>query len=380
MYSAAADKQEQRAVNQEIKKLTNRLEDEKEASSKEYSKIKEMEQKLGAISNKQYQTEKKIKSLTKKLQEAVKKKQVLQTELDQQKEALAQQLQALYSAGEQSHLRLLLRQDDPSEISRMMKYFEYLNKSRVKKIKKAQGTFEKLKKVETSIQQKQLSLQTLTNELDAQEKDIKRLLVKRSSNLKRLRASISGQEKRLKRLQIQEEKLQTVVNQVAEKPFVDKPEITKLENKKQIAKGKLVKTHVVANKPMTQLKGKLSWPVTGNIIKDYGAKRNSHQKWNGVVLAAAGGTKVRAIAKGEVVFADWMDGYGYLIIIQHDKNYLSLYGYNRSVYKKEGERVKANEVIAAVGNSGGQSQNALYFEIRKGRQPQNPSRWCTNKK
>ena len=365
-------------VKREIKKLSSSLEGEKDKSNKAHSEIRSLEKKLGIISNKKYQTRKGIKKATVKLQEAIEKKKVLKVELDTQREALAQQLQALYSAGEQSHLRLLLRQDDPSEISRTMKYFEYLNDSRVLKIKKAQATFNKFKKIEIEINNENLQLQNLTKELGQQEKDIKGLLAQRSRNLKKLETMISTKELRLDRLLEQEGKLQAVVEKVAEKLPENKQEkelVVEVAVVK-VVNGKSVKTHDVPNKQLTQLKGKLSWPVAGKIIHSYGSKRNGHQKWKGVVLAAPAGKEVKAIAKGEVVFSDWMEGYGHLIIIQHNKNYLSLYGYNRSVYKKEGTRVQANEVIAAVGSSGGQSQSALYFEIRKGRTPQNPSRWC----
>lgn len=387
MMVNAADKQSIRETEKEIKQLATSLEGKKGKSDKIYAEIKTMEQELGRVSNQKYQTEKKIKAATRKLKKSVEKNQDLRIELEKQREALAQQLQALYSAGEQSHLRLLLRQDDPSEISRVMKYFEYLNNSRVAKIKKAQKTFNKLKQAQARIQEERAGLQALKKQLNQQEKNIKALVAQRSQRLKKLQTNISGQEKRLKQLLAQEEKLQTIVNQVSEKQTQSSPETIDIAknnsdiepSEKPQPSGQSVSTHTVPNKPLTKLKGALSWPIEGKIIHSYGSKRNGHQRWNGVVLAAAGGTKVRAIAKGEVVFADWMDGYGYLIIIQHDKNHLSLYGYNRSVFKKEGEKVTANEVIAAVGNSGGRSQNALYFEIRKGQTPQNPSRWCKSK-
>jgi septal ring factor EnvC (AmiA/AmiB activator) len=112
------------------------------------------------------------------------------------------------------------------------------------------------------------------------------------------------------------------------------------------------------------------------MIHRYGSIRNAKQRWRGVVIAAPGGRKVRAVARGKIEFAGRLNGYGYLIIIRHDKSYRSLYAYNRAIYKKTGQTVNAGEVIAAVGNSGGQAQNALYFEIRRGTRLQNPSRWC----
>ena len=130
------------------------------------------------------------------------------------------------------------------------------------------------------------------------------------------------------------------------------------------------------SKPFASQRGKMSWPISGKVIHPYNSVRNEKQRWRGVVIAAAGGTRVKAIAKGRVAFAGWMNGYGHLIIIEHDHTYMSLYGYNRAVYKKEGDIVQANETIAAVGNSSGQSQDALYFEVRQGTDPQNPARWC----
>jgi septal ring factor EnvC (AmiA/AmiB activator) len=373
-----ATAQENGTVKKQITQLTNSLENEKQQSDKLRLEIKTMEKKLGNITNNRFQTEKKIKAINYKLQASLKKKRLLQQEVKQQREALAQQLQALYSAGEQSHLRLLLRQDDPSEISRTIKYFEYFNTARVKKIQAAQITLGKLKQVEASIHEKQIKQKEWIKQLAKQTKEVKQLLAQRSRYLNKLKGKISSKEKRLERLLAQEAKLQIIVDQVTKKvikPVKVPPQRATTSSVNQ-AKGKQVTTHRVPNKPLTQLKGKLSWPIRGEMLHSYGQKRNGHQKWQAVVLAASGGTKVKAIAKGEVIFAEWMEGFGHLIIIQHDKNYLSLYGYNRSLYKKEGSQVKAGEVIAAVGNSGGQSRDALYFEIRKGRVPQNPSLWC----
>jgi len=129
-------------------------------------------------------------------------------------------------------------------------------------------------------------------------------------------------------------------------------------------------------KPFSKQRGRLPWPVKGNIYKKYGSRRNARQKWKGVLIKAPGGRKVHSVARGLVEYAGPLRGYGFVVIILHDKNYRTLYAYNRAVYRRTGERVNAGDVISAVGNSGGQSQNALYFEIRKGAIPQNPSRWC----
>lgn len=132
---------------------------------------------------------------------------------------------------------------------------------------------------------------------------------------------------------------------------------------------------VKAGQPFRHLKAKLAWPVKGKILKKFGSRRVDSQ-WNGVLIRAKEGTQVKAIATGRVIFSDWLKGYGLLLIVQHDKNYMSLYAYNQSLYKSKGDWVSAGDVLATVGKSGGRSKPALYFEIRKKNKPVNPAKWC----
>ena len=113
-----------------------------------------------------------------------------------------------------------------------------------------------------------------------------------------------------------------------------------------------------------------SRPVNGKL------RRHSDERWQGVSISAKEGSSVRAIFSGRVLFADWFTGQGLLMIIDHGDGYWSLYGHNQTLLKAEGDSVAAGEVIATVGNSGGQSVAALYFEIRHNGQPSNPSKWC----
>ncbi|MGB5598804.1 MAG: peptidoglycan DD-metalloendopeptidase family protein, partial [Thiothrix litoralis] len=287
-------------------------------------------------------------------------------------------------------LRLLLRQDDPSDISRTIRYFEYLNDSRVNRIQGIQKTLKEIQSVRLSIVKDSADLQQLNQTLEQQKKDIQQTLTARSTVLGNIKSDIRSKEKQLGKLKTEEANLQAVIDRLARKAEAQaaeklaqaqaKPEAPQKTvtqaRQKTTDSGTPVKARFTPNQAFSTLRGKLSWPVQGRIIHSYGSSRNEKQRWRGVVLAASGGTKVRAVAKGRVAFAGWMDGYGHLIIIEHDNNYMSLYGYNRAIYKKEGAIVNANETIAAVGNSSGQSQDALYFEIRQGTSPQNPARWC----
>lgn len=369
LLSSFANAEEKSAIKlqKEISELSSTLENSRQQSKALKNEMSKLDQQLNAISQKQHQTETNIADTEKTLSKNNRKRNRLTKELAQEKDALAQQLQALYLAGEQSHLRLLFRQDEPSDISRTMKYLEYLNNARIKQIKDTQNTIKEINEIESQITKDRESLKLLAKALITQKEEIRVLLNQRTESRQKIQTSIANDEKALAKLKQQEASLQTVVASIPEPPAQEKaePEPT----------GKKVSRHDVPSKPFSTLRGKLSWPLDGNILHRYRSKRSGQIRWNGVFIKARGGSKVKAVAKGTVVFSDWMDGYGYLTIVQHDKNYLSLYAHNRALYKKEGDNVNANEVIAAVGNTGSLQTNGLYFEIRKGQNTVDPEKW-----
>jgi septal ring factor EnvC (AmiA/AmiB activator) len=386
-------------VSKQIKQLSNSLETKKAQFKQLRTEVEKVEKQLGTIAQQKKKTQQDIRGSKRKLNQLRTEKHQLNSELEQQREALAQQLQALYSAGEQSHLRLLLRQDEPSEISRTMKYFEYFNNARVLKIQLAQTTLTKLKQLEQTMHAEQKKGVALIAQLSTESKQVQQLLLLRSKGLDKLNSTIFSKEQRLAHLLAEEAQLRAIVEKVSKNVIEPEPVTinqisknkknvkesgneTKFDNgKKHVAssasmpKGKKVTTHKIPNKAMRLLKGKLSWPIEGVMIHRYGHKKNDLEKWKGVVLAAKAGTKVRAIAKGQVVLSDWFGDFGQMVIIQHDKDYLSLYGYNSLLNKKEGDWVQAGDIIAEVGNSGGRDRDALYFKIVKGSKPQNPNPW-----
>lgn len=378
--------QRQQDLQRDIRQLSRGLEAQKLESGALQDEVAKLEKKLGAISAKHYQTEKKIEAILDKLRSASVKKAKLENELAAQKARLARQLRASYSAGEQSHLRLLLKQDKPADISRTMRYFGYLGKSRLARIKSVEKTLAEINQVYAGIEKERIALQSLTKTLGQQKAEIEAALKARETLLRDLKGDIRSKEKQLGKLKTDEAGLQTMLDKLADKTAkragtgkVISTEVAAKnaavpDTSKQVGKPEAAKP-VITAQPFASLRGKLPWPVAGKIIHSYGSQRNEKQAWKGVVIAAPGGDKVKAVAKGRVAFAGWMDGYGHLIIVEHDGGYMSLYGYNRAVYKREGETVSAGETIAAVGNSSGQSRDALYFEIRQGAAPQNPARW-----
>ena len=373
--------QKQNQLKKQISSTSTSLANSRQVSNNLRKKVIAAEDKLNIISRKLHSTEREINRITTKLNKSNVQKAKLEKQTREQKNALAQQMQALYTSGKQSHLRLLLKQDDPSDISRTIKYFEYLNQHRLKRIKEINKHLQKIKAVEIQIRKDSASLKKLQKEQSQRKKELKKVLTEKERSLKKQRKVVISQEKKLAKLKREESRLKNVIEQLAAKQRLERNKEETRKNNRKNQKNKAVKQvqtrpRFVPNKPFSSLKGKLSWPVRGTILHRYGSIRNSKQKWKAVVISAPGGTNVHAVARGKVEYSGRLNGYGFIIIIRHDKNYRSIYGYNRSVFKKTGDIVKAGEVIAAVGNSGGIKNTGLYFEIRKSTIHQNPAKWC----
>ena len=384
-------------IKAEISKANVGLKKARAKSNSIAAQLKKNESEINRLSQKQYQAEQKISSITKQMIKSNKTKQSLAQEIKLEKEALAKQLLAMYSSGEESHLRLLLKQDDPSDISRTTKYFEYLNRSRLKRIQGVRKRLVRAEDIERSIIEDKVRLQKLRISLTSDKVSLTRELANNAKALKKSKSAVVSRQSKLNKLKKQEAALQAVFDNLIRKQKAaaakrakakeraranarKKASSKKATKAAKVAKpkssGKKTSLNFVANRPFSSLRGRLSWPVKGQIYKKYGSRRNQKQKWKGVLIKAPGGQRVHAVAEGKVEYAGPLRGYGYVVILQHDKNYRTLYAYNRAVYRKTGDVVQAGAVIAAVGNSGGQEQNALYFEIRKGASTKNPARWC----
>lgn len=398
---------ESTTVTREIDRLTTQIDRQQQQSETMHDEVNQMEKKISDIDKTVYSNEQKIEALLDRLQTANQQKEKLDADVETQRAALAQQLVAMYTAGDQSYLRLLLRQDNPSDISRTLRYFEYLNKHRSTKITAINSSIEKIRTLTHQMEKDRLQLTGLEDSLTGQKQALQTTIALREDVLQRLNNEIRIKQNQVDRLRVQEAKLQTKIDELAARTELDQPanlsepaepkpikpvatvattptakppqvvEPQTIEVAQKPVKPVLeeVTSEFTSNKAFSTLKGRLPAPVNGQILHAYGSQRNEKQNWQGLVIAAQGGTKVRAVARGKIAYVGQMDGYGFLTIIEHDRNYMTLYAYNRANYKQVGEVVNAGDVIAAVGSSGGQEQNALYFEVRRGRALQNPAQW-----
>jgi len=281
--------------------------------------------------------------------------------LIQQQKILGSQLRSAYEMGRQPKLKMILNQQDTAELGRAMVYYTYLNRAREKEIDHFLSNIKKQEQLEASIDAvtSELTVLVLTEKAEKEQLTINR--VQRAKLLSKLNRSINSQQHTLKDLHTSRGRIETLLMSLGEL-LADIP----AEGRNQ--------------KPFVKLRGKLPWPVKGKFNAAFGASRKRGDlKWNGVVINAKYNTPVRAVTFGRVAFADWLQGYGFITIIDHKDGYMSLYGYTQELYKQVGDWVEASEIIATVGDSGGQSKSGLYFEIRKQGKPVNPKKWCSNR-
>lgn len=271
---------------------------------------------------------------------------------------LARQVRASYIMGRQEHLKILLNQGDPATVQRALVYYDYLNRSRAARIHEALDSLRELRTVEAEIRQRQASLRELHARQDRQKERLEAGRAARRDVLAVLDRDIRSKDRKLKVMLRDERELEQVLRAL-EQALSDIP------------------LPPQADRAFASRKGRLPWPARGRLVHRYGSRRNvGNLRWRGVMIGAPSGRQVRAISYGRVAFADWLRGYGLLLIIDHGDGFMSLYGHNQSLYRDAGEWVEAGDVIASVGDSGGQQDSGLYFEIRAQGEPVDPARWC----
>lgn len=287
------------------------------------------------------------------LQEKRKKQYTL---LQTQRRVLAQQLRTAYLTGHQDYLKLWLNQQDPFTLGRLLAYYEYFNRARLKQMDTIKETLQRIQTLEQSINLETTQLKQLVQDETHKNEQLKLNYQQRQTIVAQLANTIETQEKELNRLLEDKRQLETLLGTLGEVvKDIPQPEGEQLQ--------------------FANLKGQLPHPVSGTILRQFGQILVSNLTWQGILINAALGDKVHAVAPGRIVFAQWFRNLGLLLIIDHGNGYMTLYAHNQSLYKKTGEWVKAGETIASVGTSGGRKTPALYFEIRDQGTPVDPLKW-----
>ena len=354
----SAKEKQLKTVLAEIEKLKQAI-DVKEDSKSEYIKqLKSIEGKIGKVNQKIRVIDKKIKGKKSELASLREIRLKHQRQLSRENDYLAEQVYTAFTLGREEKVKLLFSQQDPQTLQRNLVYYQYFSNARVELINQVQDNIDTIIETERLIQQARQDLEKSQQDLSQQKQQLNQDRGKRTSIIASLDKQLKNQGGNLARLKDEAAQLQNLINSIQE-IFTDAPEDD------------------IVGQAFSELKGKLAWPVTGNLKRLFGRNKPlSDLRWQGVILEAPSGSQVQAISHGRVAFADWLRGLGNLIIIDHGNSYLSLYGHNESLFKTAGEWVEAGDVISSIGSSGGQKKPGLYFEIRKKGKPQNPTGWC----
>ncbi|RLA08178.1 MAG: hypothetical protein DRQ51_03340 [Gammaproteobacteria bacterium] len=325
-------------------------------------KLKKIETEISSIGAKLAKLQQEYFDLTVQIKAKQRQNQKNKITLNNYRKKLIKQIQAEYKIGSIQTISLILNQKSPQTLARALNYAKIFNNYRKQQINKSRNLYKEvlqnlslMKKAQDQLKTKQHRLQKQQNKLDKAKKYRQNLLTT-------LDQDIQYKNNRLQRFKHQKIQLGNVINNTQKNEQTNNNTNHKTKNNN--------------NAPITKYKGKLMWPTKGYVAHKYNSKKGiGDLRYQGIVINAKDGNNVKAIYDGEVVYTGWLSGYGNIIIISHQRSYISLYGYNQTILKNIGDWVKTGDKIAKVGKSGGQKKTSLYFEIRKKTKTLNPIKW-----
>jgi len=344
-------------LRSQIDTLQSELQGEQAQQKGQLSKLRDTEQQIGRQTRKLRVLAGRLKRQQAKLTKLRSQKAAEIQEIERNRGALAKQLRSAYIMGRQERVKILLNQQDPASISRMMTYYDYFNRARSEQISELAIVLKKLEVTEQALNEEERQLAKLQQKEQQEQQRLGSSRNSRKKVIAVLGSTIQSKNQLLSGLKKDERRLQNLVKKLQiELVAVPMEDLDK--------------------KSFKSLKGKLKWPAKGRLTARFGTRRGGNLKWDGVMIAAPEGREVKAVHHGRVAFADWLRGFGLLLIIDHGDGYMSLYGHNQSLFKEAGEWVQPGEVVALMGNSGGLSSTGVYFGIRYNGRPVNPIKWC----
>lgn len=358
---AAADPEEiearLKALEDEISRYKEMLENTQGQKSEVEDTLKRNEKGISDLIKSIDEIEQELKGNEDKVSELIGKQKELLVAKSEQQYYIERQIRSAYEIGHQEYLKVLLNQEDPDEISRMLTYYDYFNRARAGQIEHYNETINELDRITLALGVEMQRLEENKSSLKARQLNLAIAQREKQAALKALVAQIRSTGGELNKLE------------------QDRGQLEQLLAKLQASLANLPTPG--SAQPFAGMRGKMILPVGGKIIRSFGNTRNQGKlRWQGVFIDADEGDAVHAVHYGRVVFSDWLRGFGLLMIISHGEGYMSLYGHNQVLYRETGDWVTAGDVVAAVGDSGGQNRTGLYFEIRIGGKPSDPQKWC----
>jgi len=384
--------QSQRAAEQQLRKTRTelqqiarerrRLESQRGDAAQ---KLRRADEQLGRSARELAETEAALAREREALAELQQRRQAMQRDLEQRRGRLATLLRSAYMTGAQAPLKLLLAQDRVADAQRALAYYRYAQREQVRQVGELSGALEALATTETEIAARTATLQALQEQQKDRLGALKRDRGQHASVVAELDERYQDRQTREKALGQDVKSLERLLANLraaAARAEAERRAAAARAAREQAQGGNAtsparpgkVPPKVASATPPPRVGG-LSWPASGDLLARYGSSLPDGHTSSGVLIGAAAGSPVLAVADGTVVFSEWMTGYGLILIIDHGNGYMSLYAHNETLLRDAGDRVRRGDAVAKVGSSGGHGRPALYFELRRNGQPVDPATW-----
>nr|WP_254900112.1 murein hydrolase activator EnvC [Lonsdalea populi] len=386
--SGADDNQQQlKSLQQNIAAKEKSVTEQQQRRSALLEQLKRQEQSISQSSRQLRETRGTLESLAQEIKALNASIAKLQSRQKAQEQLLSQQLDAAFRQGQHSGIQLILSGEESQRRERILAYFGYLNQARQESIAHLQQTRTDLAQQKQALGDRLARQQSLLSEQQQQQKTLEQAQGERQKTLSTLESTLEKDRQQLTELRQNEARLRDKIARAereararAEREAREAARVREKEDKAKRSGTRYTPTDserslMARTGGLGRPDGQAYWPIRGQTLHRYGEPLQGELRWKGLVIGAPEGSEVKAIDDGSVLMADWLQGYGLMVVIEHGKGDMSLYGYNQSALVSVGDKVKAGQAIALVGTSGGQSQPALYFEIRRQGQAVNPLPW-----
>lgn len=349
--------QELADLQQQIQLSERQLKQQQQQLEQAEQQLQSADRELAKASEKVHRTELERQQLNARQQQLTEEQASLEDKLKQQQALLASQLKSAYSLGQHDYSRMLLNQQDASRLERVLSYYQYFNRARVEQLSALNNTIAALQQVLTELADKQQQLADTLRILQQQQQQLVLAKSTQQQAVTKLQRTLQQQGRQLDYLRQNETSLQATLDELRRKAR----QARELNG-------------------LSKQKGRLSWPLNGTLLQKFGESRQGGMSSRGILIQSSEGAQVHAVADGQVIYADWLKGYGWVIVLDHGDGFMSLYGHNQNLLKQPGARISAGESIALAGMSGGQASAGLYFEIRNKGEAVNPLSWLAKAK
>jgi len=359
-----------------IQALQKEVEQATETQSEAADALKKSERRISDVNRGLRQLEIRQRELSKSLKQLEQDTETTRADIADQQSRLAELLRQRYIHGDNDAIKLMLNGQNPGEAARNLEYYGYIGRARSDLIHEYQASLDRIQELEATIRQKQTSLDQVKQDRVEKKKALESEKAERQDVLYKLSSQIRRQRGEIDNLVQDQKRLAALIDRLAKLAAKRKATKPSPAPAKPGEKVERVADSSFAGLDFAKLKGKLALPVAGEILHRFGQRRpGGGPAWKGLFISARQGQEVRAVGSGKVAFADWLRGFGNLLIVDHGDGYLSLYSNNESLYKQPGDPVQAGDVVATVGATGGQDEPGLYFELRRQGKPFDPMTW-----